>query len=176
MYKTKVSLPIRFDRKIYGRTIEYVEIGASEYFRPSKIMWIKGKSQDLPNYSYDDYIEFPARNVDVYVVNDNHLVITKGDKNLFYLVVDAPYKGSSQIIYEQPSYMLCPRDKVILFEEYKSKKGKLGVSAGVLILTNKEKIRVGWERKNLENGQIEKGNVLIDINGNIIEEEIIMSE
>ncbi|MBX0312593.1 MAG: hypothetical protein JHC31_12635 [Sulfurihydrogenibium sp.] len=175
MYKTRISLPLRFDKKIYGKSIEYVEIGATEFYRPSKIMWIKGKSQDLPNYSHDNYIEFPARNVNVYVASENHLVITKGDKNLFYLVVDAPYKGSSQIIYEQPSSMFCPRDKVILFEEYKSRKGRLGVSAGALILTDKERIRVEWIRKK-ENGQTERGNILIDINGDIIEEEIIMLE
>ncbi|MBX0311175.1 MAG: hypothetical protein JHC31_05275, partial [Sulfurihydrogenibium sp.] len=87
---------------------------------------------------------------------------------LYYIVVNAPRGGTSEI---EPN--IC--DETYLFKEYRSKMGRLGISEGALILTEKEEITIEWIREK-ENGQKEKGTVSINIDGDIIEEELEITE
>jgi hypothetical protein len=162
-YKTRVALPVR-ERNLENKKFKYVEVGAEEFFKPSAIIWIK--DEELISYGY---LEFPMKNVDLIQISEKHYVLTKGDKNLYYIIVNAPRGGTSEI---EPSTFV---NKTYLFKEYKSKKGRLGISAGALVLTKKEEITVKWTKEE-EDGKKEKGIVSINIDGDVIEEELEITE
>lgn len=173
--KAKVSLPVKKDKKLYGETLKYVEIGTREYFKPWRILWIK--DEDL--IGDDGCIEFPLKGIKVLRVSlcNTHLVLTKGDMNLFYTIVDAPYRGKSLIDWRENSvglYTACGEEDVHVFEEYKSEKGTLGISGGALFYVNgdRDKINVKWTRED-KTGKRERGISVVNIDGDIIEEKIV---
>lgn len=173
--KTRVALPIREER-INNKKVKYVEIGAEDFYRPSIILWIK--DDDL--IEFDGYLKFPIKNVDIEKINEKNLVLSKGDKHLYYLKINAPYKGKSLILTKNETcyyYNNTESSKLFKFKEYRSKRGRLGIADGALILTKeKEEIKIEWTRKKIEEEQeeeereIEKGITTINKEGEIIEE------
>jgi uncharacterized C2H2 Zn-finger protein len=188
-YKTRVALPIR-ERKLENKKFKYIEVGAEEFFKPSAIIWIRDndltKDKQLINLlkknsndnNYEDgyelnYLEFPMKNVDLIQVSEKHgkhYVLTKGDKNLYYIVVNAPRGGKSEII---DANRFVNKAHLFKFKEYKSRTGKLGISTGALILTKQEEITIKWTRE--KDGKKE-GKVSINIDGDVIEEEFETTE
>jgi hypothetical protein len=97
------------------------------------------------------------------------------EKNVFYYLKRCGYRGNSSVEVD------CGDDcKVYKFWEYSSPRGSLGISAGVLVETPKETIKIKWKRTGRLYGSALKGITVLYIDGRVeelpIEDEELLKE
>jgi hypothetical protein len=150
--------------EVYETTIEketyyYVKIGKSFYFKPNYILWIDKQLVEENNGT--KYIKLPMRNCQIIEINRGNLVLTKGDKNLFYIVIEARGRGGSIIDNVQNA-------KMYKFDMFHSHLGNTGEDEGALVLSDDDVIEVEWRTIEWKRGRKyeEIGITKFDINGN----------
>jgi len=143
--------------EVYETTIEkevyyYAKIGKGFYFKPTYILWVD--KQLVEDYDGTKYIKLPMRNCQIVEINRENLVLTSGDKNLFYVEIRSKESSTIENIRSGIVYK---------FDIYHSHLGNKGEDEGALVLTDDEIVEVEWKgSKKYE----EIGITKFDINGN----------
>jgi len=101
------------------------------------------------------------RNARVEKTQKGNIIIRKGDRNLFFIMVKCGYRGSSSI------KVLGNDNDVIQFDYYHSPRGNLGISSGVVVSTKRDSIKIEWKRSGRLYGSPSKGTSIIHIDGRI---------
>jgi Pyruvate/2-oxoacid:ferredoxin oxidoreductase gamma subunit len=148
-----------YETTIENETYYYAKIGRSFYFKPNYILWID--KQLVEEYDGTKYIKMPMRNCQIVEINRENLVLTKGDKNLFYVEINAKGRGASVIDNVR-------NGKMYKFDIFHSHLGNTGEDEGALVLSDDEIVEVEWRTIEWKRGKKyeEVGITKFDINGN----------
>jgi len=150
------------EKNIDSKTYYMVNIGLEAHYKPSYIMWIHHsfvKADENGRF----YIEFPVLNCQLVPgKKDTTLVLRPGDKILYKLTIECGYRGNSsidEIETDGEEY------QTYKYYEFASERGNLGVSEGVLILTQASPVKVYWSRDGKLNGNAPAGVTVLYKNG-----------
>jgi hypothetical protein len=157
---------LRLQQKEFeGKVFYYVEIGSESHGKPTYLLWIH---KELLN---DELIEkkefvFPVRGARLEQKGEDVLVLKPDEgRNVFYFMKQCGYRGSSKV-----EVVDCDGCKVYRFWVYRSPRGSLGVSEGVLVETSKDMIKVKWGRTGRLYGAPGRGITVLHLDGR--EEEL----
>jgi hypothetical protein len=156
---------IRLDKTIIeGRDLYFFNLGVQDYFKPVFRIFL---NKSLIKFDENNaYIEFPLKNCELIKKDSFNLVLKPGNKNCYIFEVEAGFRGTANIDeidtyqHEYISYS---------YEIYSSERGSTGVSKGVLIETESDKIKIRWSRDGKLYGKPSKGITILHIDGNIEE-------
>ena len=168
---------LRLYQKEYGdKVYYYVKIGSEAHGKPTYLMWIHRELLSDELIEKGEFV-FPVRGARVESKGEDVLVL-KPDKgrNVFYFVKECGYRGSSKL-----EVVDCGDDcKVYKFWIYKSPRGSVGVSEGVLVETSKDIVKVRWNRTGRLYGAPARGVTMLYVDGRVselpIDDEELLSE
>jgi hypothetical protein len=137
--------------EVEGKKFYYVDLGRE---RNIKRIWINSLyfEDELKNKlgKYNEMIGV-FKNAKVEKTSKGNLVIKKGTNNLFFILVECGYRGSSEIKVVSESI------NIINFSYYHSPNGNLGISDGVIVETKEDKVKIEWSRSGRLYGNPSKG-------------------
>jgi hypothetical protein len=152
-------------REFEGKVFYYVEIGSEAHGKPTYLLWIHKSLLSDELIEKKEFV-FPVRGARLEQKSEDVLVLKPDEsKNVFYFMKQCGYRGSSKV--EIVDGDDC---KVYKFWIYRSPRGSLGVSEGVLVETSKDMIKVKWSRTGRLYGAPGKGITVLHIDGR--EEEL----
>lgn len=149
--------------KIEGKEIYYFNIGSIDYFKPVYRVFVNKNLIKFDNEN-NSYIELPMSNCEIIKKDNFNLILKPGNKNLFIFEVEAGFRGTAEIEEIDAYQNECT---IYKYEIYKSEKGSTGISKGVLIETDSEKVKIIWKRDGKLYGKPSKGVTILYINGNV---------
>ena len=142
------------EQNINDKTFYMAKIGLEAHYKPSYIVWVHHSFVKADEYGRF-YIEFPVINCQlVSGKKENTLVLRPGDQILYKLTIECGYRGNStieEIETNGEDY------QVFKYYEFASPRGNLGVSEGVLILTQASPVKVYWSRDGKLDGKAPAG-------------------
>jgi hypothetical protein len=146
---------------VEGKELYYFNLGSEDYFKPIYRIFVNKNLIKFDNNNA--YIEFPCINCEMIKKDNFNLVIKPGNKNAFTFEVEAGFRGTAEIkeidAY-QHEYNSYP------YEIYHSERGSTGISKGVIVITDSEKVKIRWHRDGRLYGKPSKGTTIIYLNGN----------
>jgi hypothetical protein len=147
---------------VEGKELYFFYLGASDYFKPVYRVFI---SRNLINFDDKDiYVEFPLKGCELIKKDNYNLILKQGDKNCFIFEIESGFRGTAEI-EEIDAYQ--HEYSVYSYDIYRSERGSTGVSKGVIVLTDADKIKVKWKRDGRLYGKPAKGITVMYLNGNI---------
>ena len=142
------------EKTIDSKTYYMVKIGLEAHYKPSYVMWVHHsfvKTDENGKF----YVELPVINCQLAIgKKETTLVLRPGDQILYKLTIDCGYRGNSvieEIETDGEEYQL------FKYYEFVSERGNLGVSEGVLILTQASPVKVYWSRDGKLDGKAPAG-------------------
>ena len=142
------------EQNIDGKTFYMAKIGLEAHYKPSYIMWVHHNFVKTDEYGRF-YIEFPVLNCQLVPgKKETTLILRPGDQILYKLTIECGYRGNSnidEIETDGEEY------QVFKYYEFASERGNLGVSEGVLILTQANPVKVYWSRDGKLDGKAPAG-------------------
>ncbi|MBX0311257.1 MAG: hypothetical protein JHC31_05700 [Sulfurihydrogenibium sp.] len=149
---------------VEGKELYFFYLGASDYFKPVYRVFV---SKNL--LKFDDkgaYVEFPFKGCELVKKDNYNLILKQGDKNCFIFEIESGFRGTAEIEeidayhHEYTTYK---------YDIYKSERGSTGVSKGVIMLTDSDKVKIKWKRDGRLYGKPAKGMTILHLNGDIEE-------
>ncbi len=157
-------------KEVEGKRFYYFTLGRRDYFKPVYKVWVSDKLIKRDE-SGDAYIEIPMRNCQI--VEMKNLVLKEGNYNMFIFEIECGYRGEAEIVEIKADD---PELKYFKYVIYESERGSTGISAGVIILTKAEKVKISWERNGRLYGEPASGTTILYIDGKTEEIEEIDEE
>lgn len=151
-------------RVVDGKEFFYLSLG--EKRDKFLIVWVSSSFVETDERGHH-YIEFPVENCSLKKGKGRGLILKKGDKNLFKILIPCGYRGKGYI-----DKIVADGDdnpEVYEFTEFRSPKGNLGVDAGALILTFAKKVKVSWSKTGRLYGAPDHGVKVLYFDGRIEE-------
>ena len=150
-----------WEKKVFeGKEFFYIKMGKEDHGKPSFILWVSPKLID-PN---KNYISFPINAV-LSKGNKDYILRPTHDPNrwVFNVYVECGYRGSSGF------KILTPYIQKIVYYEYHSPRGNLGVSMGALIETTEPKMKIDYWRNGRTYGRPKEGIKIYKLDGSVEE-------
>jgi len=151
-------------KKQDGKEFPYIKVGRVDYDKPAFILWISSKL--IKHDDYGDFIEFPIKGATISETKKRNLVLKPHDEfNVFDVFVECGYRGESDI------NIIEPRDMRVEYpySVYSSPRGSLGISQGLLVVTDATFVRYRWSKTGRLYGSPASGESIININGEVKE-------
>jgi hypothetical protein len=155
--KEKVYL----ERKVVdGKAFYYLPIG--ERRDEFLIVWVSQSFVKTDEKGHH-YVEFPIENCTLKKGKGRGLILKRGDKNLFKVLIPCGYRGRGYI-----NEVVADGDdspEIFKFTEFRSPRGNLGIDAGALILTSAKKVKVFWSKSGRLYGAPDRGVKVLYLDG-----------
>jgi hypothetical protein len=147
-----------------GKTFFYLPLG--ERRDKFLILWVSSSFVKTDEKGHH-YIEFPVEGVVLKKGKGRGLILKRGDKNLFKVLIPCGYRGKGYI-----DKVVADGDdnpEVYEFTEFRSPRGSLGVDTGALILTSADKVKVFWSKTGRLYGSPNRGVKILYLDGRVEE-------
>jgi len=146
-------------KEFEGKKLNYFTLGRGEYYKPVWTIWV---SNNILKRDEDGnaYIEIPMRNCQIVEIKDN-LVLKEGNYNMFIFEVECGYRGEAEILEIKTD----ADHESFFYDIYESERGNLGISAGAIILTTADKVKIKWKRNGRLYGKASNGITILYIDG-----------
>ncbi len=146
-------------KEFEAKELYYFTVGRQEYFKPVYTVWV-ANNLIKRDENGDAYVEIPFKNCHLSQVK-NGLLLKEGDKNLYLFEIECGYRGDAEILEIKTD----ADHESFFYDIYESEKGNLGISAGVIILTPAEKVKVKWQRSGRLYGEASHGIDVLYVDG-----------
>lgn len=127
-------------KEFEGKRFYYIDFGSEVHGRTSFRLWVSHLLVKKDEESGKEYIEFPIQAKIIETEKGTKILKPSSDTFVFDIFVPCGYRGSSSIT------PISEVEKVIKYYHYKSPRGNLGISEGMLIQASQKKIRIKWKR------------------------------
>ncbi len=146
---------------VNGKELYYFNLGAVDYLKPAHRTFVH---KDLIKFDNNGtpYIEFPMRQCDIIKKDSFNLILRPANKTVYVFEIEAGFRGTAYI--DQVNTFEYEHD-AILYEIYNSERGSTGLSKGVIITTNSDKVEIKWHRNGRLYGKPGKGITILYANG-----------
>jgi hypothetical protein len=149
---------------VEGKEIYFFYLGAVDYFKPVYRVFV---NKNLIKFDNDNvYVEFPLKGCELIRKDGHNLILKPGDKNCFIFEIESGFRGTAEI-EEIDAYQ--HEYTVYKYDIYRSERGSTGISKGVIVMTDADKIKIKWKRDGRLYGKPAKGITVLYIDGNIEE-------
>jgi hypothetical protein len=157
------------EKKVEGKTFYYTDLGRYNVKRIwiNQLYYLEELKQRLNKYNETIGI---LQNSHLKETNKLNHVIKKGANNLFFVMVECGYRGSSEI------KVISDNINLVNFSIYHSERGNLGISDGVIVETPLDYVKIEWFRSGRLYGQSDKGISIIKIDGDIESIDVVEEE
>jgi hypothetical protein len=144
------------------KELYFFYLGAVDYFKPVYRVFT---SKSLIKFDNDNaYVEFPLKGCELIKKDNYNLILKPGNKNCFILEIESGFRGNAEI-EEIDAYQ--HEYTAYKYDIYRSERGSTGMSKGVIVLTDADKIKVKWKRDGRLYGKPAKGITIMYLNGHI---------
>jgi hypothetical protein len=155
--------------EVEGKRFYYFDLGGK---RNIKRIWINSLyfEEELKNKLGKNEIIGILKNARIEKTSKGNHVIKKGTNNIFFILAKCGYRGTSNI------NVLTEYTNLVSFEYYHSENGRLGISDGVVIETQKDYVKIEWYRTGRLYGEPDKGIAIVKIDGTIESLDLLNEE
>lgn len=144
---------------IEGKTFYYLDVGEELHGRKSFRLYVSSKLVEEDENG--TYLRLPRENVDLKVTEKGTRILIPGNCYAFSIVVPAGYRGGSNI------EILSAVKHVLPYKVYSSPRGNLGISEGVIVISEEPEVKFYWERTGRTYGNPKQGIAIINLNGEV---------
>lgn len=144
---------------VEGKTLYYLDVGKELHGRKSFRLYVSSKLVEEDEKGA--YLRMPRENVDLKVTEKGTRVLIPGNCYVFDILVPAGYRGGSSI------KILSQIKHVLSYKAYESPRGSLGISEGVIVISEEPKVKFYWERTGRTYGSPKKGIAIMNLDGEV---------
>jgi hypothetical protein len=133
---------IYLEKKVFeGRTYYFTDVGSGRHGRASFRLWVNGNLVKTDEEG-KEFIEFPIENARIVKTEKGSYVLRPASGwYVFNAGIEAGYRGTSAFRVLEPE-----EAEIFEYVIYHSPVGSLGISHYALINTQKDKLKIKWER------------------------------
>lgn len=147
-------------KNVDGKEFFYVDMGHGHHGKNDFRLWVNKRLVKFDENNRP-YISFPIKGARLeYGKSDYTVKLLPSDgMNVFDVFVECGYRGSSFFKVDEP------KDRIFNYVVYRSETGSLGVSDGALVVSDKDKLVIEWEKTGRLYGSPSKGKYIIELDG-----------